>query len=85
MKPTCPHCPGDRNLAKNGFNTKSKTQRYRCTAKGCTYSVSDSPHTQGRPTKWDKAMTDAEKQAEYRVRQEEKRTIAPIDNQIPMQ
>ena len=76
MKPTCPICPGDRPLAKNGCNAKSGTQRYRCTAKGCNYSLSDSPHKQGRPTKWDKAMTDAERQAEYRVRQEEK----PIDD-----
>jgi len=75
MRPTCPICPGDRALAKNGFNAKSGTQRYRCTAKGCTYSLSDSPHTQGRPTKWDKAMTDAERQAEYRLRQEEKKAI----------
>ena len=82
MNPTCPICPGPRALAKNGFNAKSGTQRYRCTTKGCTYSLSDSPHAQGRPTKWGKAMTDAERQAEYRVRQEEKKAIAPIDNQI---
>ena len=75
MKPTCPNCPDDRALAKNGFNALSETQRYRCTAKGCTYSLSDSLHKQGRPTKWDKAMTNADKQAEYRVRQEEKKSI----------
>ena len=75
MIPTCPHCPGDRKLAKNGFNAKSGTQRYRCTAKGCTYSLSDSPHAQGRPIKWDEAMTSAKRQAEYRVRQDEKKAI----------
>ena len=79
MKPICPICPGDRALAKNGTNAKSGTQRYRCTAKGCTYSVSDSPHAQGRPTKWDKAMSSADRQAEYRVRQDEKRTIGNIN------
>ena len=74
MKPTCPHCPGARVLAKNGTNL-SGTQRYRCTAKGCGYSLSDSPHTQGRPTKGGEAMTDAERQADYRARQDEKKTI----------
>lgn len=74
MIQTCPSHP-DRKLAKNGFNTSSGTQRYRCTAKGCTYSLSDSPHTQGRPTKGDEAMTNADRQAEYRVRQDEKKAI----------
>ena len=78
MNPTCPICPGPRELAKNGFN-ESKTQRYRCTAKGCTYSLSDSPHTQGRPTKWATAMSNADRQAEYRVRREEKRSIENIN------
>ena len=75
MNPTCPICPGPRELAKNGFNPKSLTQRYRCTAKGCTYSLSDSPHAQGRPPKWDEAMTNADRQEEYRVRQDEKKAI----------
>lgn len=82
MRPTCPICPGDRKLAKNGFN-KSGTQRYCCTAKGCTYSETDGPRLPGRPLKADgtEAMTNADRQAEYRVRREEKRTIEPIDNQ----
>ena len=72
---TCPNHP-DRKLAKNGTNTKSGTQRYRCTAKGCNYSLSDSPHAQGRPLKGDEPMSNSERQAEYRVRQDER----PIEN-----
>ena len=75
MPHTCPNHP-DRKLAKNGTNTKSGTQRYRCTAKGCNYSLSDSPHTQGRPLKGDEPMSNAERQAVYKLRQDEK----PIEN-----
>jgi len=74
MRPTCPICPGDRALAKNGFN-KSGTPRYRCTAKGCTYSETDGPRLPGRPLKDIKAMSNADRQAEYRVRQALKKSI----------
>ena len=78
---TCPNCPKcDRALSKNGSNL-SGTQRWRCK---CGYSMSDSPHKQGRPLKWDEAMTSAERQAEHRLRQDEKKSIENKGEELKM-
>ena len=65
MPPTCPKCPDDRPLSRNGHN-ESGTQRWRCK---CGYSMTDSANTQGRPRHGEEPLTNAERQALFKERQ----------------
>ncbi|MFM2313102.1 MAG: InsA N-terminal domain [Cyanobacteriota bacterium] len=60
----CPHCQSEQ-IKKNGL-TKLGYQQYQC--KVCKKHWSDNPRGKGRPSVNQKAMTDAERAKNYRLK-----------------